>query len=330
MTLAPARHPITYAIAAGALAASTMIGSGALAATGVPDPAARQAWREALSRIHLPAAACFKANYPDVAWTRVACTTAPQRPYLPAHGGAANVGSNTVGDGHDYAAGVTGLISSGTGSFYKITGLTSETGFLNQANTYSLQLNSNFFTTTVCNGAADPSSCLGWEQFVYSNDGSAFMQYWLIDYGPLCPSGGWMPSGTDCYKNSAAVAVPKQPLAQLANLSVSGTAVANGTDTMIFTTASSAYTTTGKDSVVELAAGWNASEYNVIGDGDGSKAKFNTGTSITVEIALKDGSTAAPTCETNAGTTAETNNLTLGGCKTFAGPSPTLGFVESN
>ena len=40
-----------------------------------------------------------------------------------------------------------------------------------------------------------------------------------------------------------------------------------------------------------------ALEFNIIGDGGGSEANFNSGTKLTVEIAVNDGSTAAPTCE---------------------------------
>jgi hypothetical protein len=320
-------HSAGLVAAAALLAAATAPLAPAHAA--VPDAVAREHWRQALVRATLPPNACFKANYPDTAWTRVACAAAPTHKYLPRNASLGSAG-NTVGNGHDYAAVVVPLISSGTGSFPSITGLTSEKN-LGQSNEYSLQLNSNFFNGAVCSGAKNPSSCLAWQQFVYSNQNGAeaFMQYWLINWGNKCPSGGWMADGSDCYKNSAAVGVPRQALSQLGNLSVTGSAVANGTDKMVLMTATSAYTTTGPDSVVQLADGWTQSEYNVIGNGDGSKASFNTGTSITVQIALDDGATAAPTCKNNDGTTGETNNLTLGACKTFSG-TPTVSFVESN
>jgi hypothetical protein len=105
----------------------------------------------------------------------------------------------------------------------------------------------------------------------------------------------------DCYKNSAAVSVPLQAISQLANLKLSGMAVASGTDTLVFTTETEAYSTTGKDSVVDLLTDWKESEFNVIGDGGGSEAVFNKGASITVKIAVTDGSTAAPACAANAG-----------------------------
>jgi hypothetical protein len=155
------------------------------------------------------------------------------------------------------------------------------------------------------------------------------MQYWLIDYATTCPS-GWMASSKDCYRNSAAVGVPKQVIAQLRNLKVSGAAIAGGLDTMVLTTKTQAYSTTGKDSVVTLANFWNASEFNVVGDGNGTAATFNAGPTIDVNITVDDGTTNAPTCEANSGTTAETNNLTLGTCKATAGATPSVKFSETN
>jgi hypothetical protein len=90
--------------------------------------------------------------------------------------------------------------------------------------------------------------------------------------------------------------------------------VAGGTDTLIFSTETEAYSTTGKDSVVDLATDWKESEFNIIGDGGGSEAVFNKGASTTVKIAVTHGSSAAPACPANAGTTGETNNLTLKSC----------------
>ncbi len=293
------------------------------------DAQQREVWRATMAETPAPQEGCFKADYPSTTWTPVACRTAPNRPYVPTHGKHARHGY-TVGDGNDYSAVVTGIITSAVGSFPSVAGLKSETGYGGQANTYSLQLNSQFFTTAVCNGATDPSSCLGWEQFVYSNSGGAFMQYWLINYGSSCPAGGWMAYSGDCYRNSREVSVPAQAITQLGSLKLSGKAVANGNDTFVMTTASSAYATSGKDSVVDLAQSWNAAEFNVIGDGGGSQAKFNTGTSLTVKIALKSGSTAAPSCKSDDGTTGETNNLTLGACTTAGGTTPHVTFVETH
>jgi hypothetical protein len=78
-----------------------------------------------------------------------------------------------------------------------------------------------------------------------------------------------------------------------------------------------------------LSAGWTGSEFNVIGDGGGSEAEFNTGAALTDEIEVTDGTTNAPTCQSNGGTTGETNNLDLGTCKATGGASPKISFKES-
>jgi hypothetical protein len=154
------------------------------------------------------------------------------------------------------------------------------------------------------------------------------MQYWLIGQG-TCPSGGWMADGNDCYKNSAAVSVPKLAISGLSTMKMSGAAVKGGNDTLIFTADGEAYSTSGKDSVVELALDWTASEFNIIGDGGGSEAVFNTGSKLTVKIAVTDGTTTAPVCGANDGTTGETNNLTLGSCTATGGSTPYIEFTES-
>jgi hypothetical protein len=125
------------------------------------------------------------------------------------------------------------------------------------------------------------------------------------------------------------VRVPLQVITQLPYLKLSGQAVQNGIDTLVLTTKSTAYSTTGNDSVVYLATGWNALEFNVVGDGGGSEAVFNTGTSLSDEIVLTDGQTTAPTCKGDDGTTGETNNLDLGSCVASGGASPSVEFTES-
>jgi hypothetical protein len=278
-------------------------------------------WRETIARTGVPHEGCFEAEFPNAVWVEASCRVAPDKVYVPHRGG----GPQTVGNGVDYAAGVTNLMSSVVGTFPTVTGVTSEKD--GSANVYSIQLNSNFMSTAACNGH---SGCLAWEQFVYSSEEqSAFMQYWLIDYGNSCPS-GWNAYDGSCYKNSAAVSVPTQPITSLASLKLSGTAAGGGNDTLVFTTPTRAYSTTGKDSVTYLATAWKQAEFNIIGDGGGSKATFNKGASVTVKVAVTHGSTAAPSCASNAGTTGETNNLTLGSCSGVSGSTPYIQFKESD
>ncbi|MCK9687986.1 hypothetical protein [Scleromatobacter humisilvae] len=300
----------------------------AFAQTATPDVATVSAealmqenWRETIARTAVPHEGCFEAEFPNAVWVEARCTVAPDKVYVPHRSG----GPQTVGNGVDYAATVTNLMSAAVGTFPTVTGVTSEKD--GSSNVYSIQLNSNFMSTAACNGH---SGCLAWEQFVYSSsETAAFMQYWLIDYGNSCPS-GWNAYQGSCYKNSAAVTVPKEPITSLATLKLSGTAVNGGNDTLVFTAGSKAYSTTGRDSVTYLATAWKQAEFNIIGDGGGSKATFNSGSSVTVKVAVTHGSTTAPTCASNAGTTGETNNLTLRSCSGVSGATPYIQFVESN
>jgi hypothetical protein len=144
------------------------------------ESAKREDWRKAMARTPLPKNRCFTASYPSTEWQEVPCTTPPNRPYPQAQGPR----PDTVGGGNDYSAQSSGTISSAVGSFASVTGVTSvsDTGPNAQSN-FALQLNTNDFSANVCSSAAVPSLCQGWQQFTWSNSGSAYMQYWVYNYG---------------------------------------------------------------------------------------------------------------------------------------------------
>lgn len=294
-----------------------------------PNAAHLQAWRAALAHAPTPGHGCYTATYPLTTWIKVACVTAPNRPYIPLSGRG---GSQTVGDGNDYAAVTSTLTSNAVGSFPKVKRLRTETDH-GQANVYSIQLNSNFISgDQACSGAYNPNQCLGWLQYVYSSsETAAFMQYWLIHYtgGSVHCPGGWNTFSGDCWKNSSAVSVPQEPVTDLPQMNLSGNAVNGGLDTLAYMDGANAYSTTGQDSVMYLSAGWTGSEFNIIGDGGGSEADFNAGAALTVEIDLTDGTTAIPTCKAHDGTTGETNNLNLKTCKATGGAVPRIKFKEA-
>ncbi len=287
-------------------------------------------WREAIARTPVPAEGCFQASYPSLTWNKVECVVAPAIPYVPRTGAI----SQTVGNGNDYAAEVTsGPINATLGSFPKVTGVTSETdpGGLG-ANDYSLQLNSNFMNTAACDGARDPAQCLDWQQFVYSSGYEvAFMQYWLINWNNPCPS-GWFSYSNDCYTNSNGVGAPLEVITSLNRLKLFGANYGGvgGTDELVFSAGVRAYSTTGPDSIVDLATAWTESEFNIVGDGGGSEANFNSGSSITVQITVLNGTRDVPICAADSGTTGETNNLNLGNCSGKGGLRPYIEFTESN
>lgn len=284
-------------------------------------------WRAAISRAALPGKGCFTADYPSTKWKQTSCTAAPGIPFEPAHKPA-------VGFGNDYAATVSNPISSATGSFPAISGLTSEKS-AGVSNQYSLQMNTPYFSSPACASSPDPSGCEVWQQFVFSQAGgksgasSAFMVYWLINYAAYCPS-GWHQAALNCWIASDAVAVPKQKLSALGDLQLTGAAVASGNDTVTFTNAKKAYAVSAADSVLALAGHWRSTEFNILGNGAGTQANFNPGSQITVNIALTDGAQTAPSCRTNTIFTYETNNLDLDSCNGASGQNPSITFTESN
>jgi len=292
-----------------------------------PDPQTQEDWRAQMAQIPTPGEGCYQATFPTLAWRNVPCVKPPDVPLRPARGEP----PETVGNGNDYSASVSGTLTSSIGSFDSVVGVTSETDPQNEPNAFSLQLNSNTFTTTVCNGAANPAACQGWQQFVYINgaNGYAFMQYWLINWNTTCPP-GWGAYYGDCYTNSNGVGVPVQTIASLPLFKLTGS-IAAGTDTVTMSPGNgNLYSATGQDTVLNLQQGWSESEFNIFGYCCGSQAIFNAGSTITVRTSVNNGTTNTPTC-VQQGFTGETNNLTLvSPCCAFGGTSPAIVFTESN
>lgn len=252
---------------------------------------------------------------------------APNRPFLPPGPPPSTVGGGGL---NDFSAQVPGLISSATGSFENIAGVMTETGG-GTANDYSLQVNTRPFTHALCTGAA--AGCQGWQQFIYSAQGFVFMQYWLVGYGTTvaCPA-GWMTSAPHCYRNSAnAASVPTFiPIANLGQLSLTGSVVSGGMDTVTFSNGGASYAISANDNVLNAAGSWREAEFNIFGDGNSTQAVFNAGSRMAVRIAVNDGTTTAPTC-TAASFTGETNSLTLvPPCCPYGGASPAVVFWQSS
>jgi hypothetical protein len=305
------------------------------------EAAAVDNWRGIIAETAQPEEGCFQATYPDIVWEQVECKELHPRVHPVFH----RPGEGQItGNGDDYVAQAPGLISKTLGSFPTVTGVKSEKsvgvaeygdGGILGPHEYSLQLNTNFTgTTSVCDGH---TGCTVWQQFIYATDyatvgeAAAFMQYWLIGWGDsACPSGFGSDGAGDCYGNSKSVSVPDVRATALAKLSLSGAAVAGSNDTVVFTNGTTAYSVSGRDSMLDISQVWHQSEFNIVGDAGGSRAVFNAPVSITVKVALTDGSTSAPKCVANAGSTGESNNLNLGACSKAGGSSPSIQFIESN
>jgi hypothetical protein len=245
-----------------------------------------------------------------------------------------------VGDGTDYSAVVSGLISKAVGTFTNVSSGITERGApggsgAQTSNAFSLQINSQFISgDPACARAATPSACQAWQQFVYtfnsSRSGEIFMQYWLINFDTTCPS-GWMAFESDCFTNSNASTVSVVTAAQLATLSLTGTAASGGNDSVSLVVGTGRATSvTNADTKISLASFWNTTEWGVYGDGGGSEANFGANTTLEAQTVLTATSSAAPTC-VKEGFTGETNNLTLTTTPALGTePSPTIGTKQTN
>lgn len=337
---------VTSAVAAGILGAFCL--QPGHAETVEADAAAHKSWRAVMAHHENAEPGCFQATYPSLVWEKVECKEGNLPvPSAPRH--AAGVESNVTGDGNDYVAQSVGLITETVGTFPSVSGIKGEKtvgvaafggGGVLGPNEYTLQINTNVTGPTAA--CAGHSGCFVWEQFVYGTNfpyphqtpkfnGVVFIEYWLINWGSSkCPF-LWRNIGDDCVRNSSYTEAPNSPIkgTALQDLTLSGSAVAGGNDTVVFNNGTTAYSVTEPDSMLDISSVWTQSEFNVFGDSDGSEAVFNKGSSVTVNLALTDGSNAAPTCVGNAGTTGESNNLNLGACTATSGP-PSIQFTESN
>ncbi len=318
-------------------AGTTATGAGATTAhTRDITSASQGGWRHAITALPVPSRGCFTASYPVLAWRSARCAVAPAIPFAPATrvSPSATPGplTDAVGNGNDYSAVVPGLISKATGAFADVSPGITEKGRdggvgPSRANTYSLQLNTEFFTTPVCSGSSDPSKCLGWQQFIYdSSADSVFMQYWLIDYGAVCPA-AWNAFQGSCYTNSpsATFAGGTVTAPELATTELTGSARAGGTDAVELSNGPEVSVVDNADGVLDLARAWNTTEFGVFGDGGGTQAKFGKKTTLEETTTLVDGTTAAPSC-VSEGFTGETNNLRLTNTPALGTvPSPTIG-----
>jgi hypothetical protein len=322
------------------------VSSGTVPGAGSADPASMSEaqWAQEMSKIPVPTTGCFEAAHPKLEWVEVPCANIPPHPLGPAvSNGSPGQIIGIAGPGNDYSAQVPhGTITTAVGRFQSVSGVTSENDSLSGlSNQYTLQLNTSYFQSSICNGAADPSQCSAWQQFAYENNGGnsvTWMQYWLLHYVNPCPS-GWLQGpvslglGDDCYTDShMKTFVPAQALTDLANLSVTGSVVASGNDTVTLTTPGHMYAASDLDSMVYAAPAWNTAEFNVFGGGSASQATFNNGAILTVAVGLTTTvGTSSPGCFSYSYTGETANvNLVSGSCCPTGGASPGIVFTETN
>jgi hypothetical protein len=352
----PGPSPAASATAVGGAASNTADAT-APGASPSPDAAASslEDWRSVMRNTPPPSNGCFTAVYPSTTFTEIACGAAPDTPLVSSHP-ATGIEPGNVGKGADWVAQAPAktTITSAQGKFPTVSGVTSESSFA--PNNYMLQLNSNTFPpgstsqlTSLCAGGTTPNMCTGWQQFFYitsqsdstldyANQSVAFMQYWLLNYGPTatkkCPS-GWSPSSSNCFINSASVTVPSgpTPVGFIADVALQGNA-SSGSDIVEFFPGNGTILSVSASSVLGLSQQWNQAEFNVFGDLNGSEACFNSGASLTGLLAMSysPATNAVPTCfppSNNQGFTAEFNNLNpSGSCTTSAGTGGNGSSIE--
>jgi len=342
MHLSHLRKTALAMVGAVALAGAALLAAApaqAAASSPAATAAAKAGWQTAISHVSQPGTGCYQASYPSLSWHATACVAAPKILLVPAaahesahHAG--HIGPQTVGDGTDYSAVVSGLISKAVGTFADVSSGISEKGE-GTTNSFSLQLNSQFFSgSPACDDASVPADCQAWQQFVYtynsSDSGYIFMQYWLIDYNATCPS-GWDSYSTDCYTNSNSTEVSEVTAKDLATVKLTASAVSGGNDGVSLSIGSgTASSVTGKDTKVDLASYWNTTEWGVFGNGGGSAADFGSDNTIEPTTALTSTSSGAPSC-VSEGFTGETNNLKLAATAALGTESsPTIASKQTN
>jgi hypothetical protein len=196
---------------------------------------------------------------------------------------------------------------------------------------YNLQLNTNHFVSTFPAGPFGPVT--GWEQFIYEPDQGVYIQYWLLGYldnNGSCPNDSWIQHGQDCWQNTTGMTgAPSEPISSLGQLALAATASPSGDAAIFYTGDGTAYAR-GQASVLGLAYGWNKSEFNVFGPGNGSEAYLPYGSTLQVQTLTAGGASSTGSYE-NSSSTAETNNTTVVPSSEciISGATPGVRFTES-
>jgi hypothetical protein len=205
---------------------------------------------------------------------------------------------------------------------------------------YTVQLNSDLYPLAPCGTNA---RCTGWEQLVYHTPKAQtkiallYIQVWRIKIGETglqCPpsSSGWVSAFGDCVHNSPFLAAPQIPIGQLTKVSLTLSAAPTG-DSAFLTYGTKVYGMKDLQAdFMDLSEHWTGAEFNVFGWCCSTQAVFNHGSKLTARLEVDDGSTAAPACNVNAGTTGETNSLSFVAAPTKpqALTYPSILFTESN
>lgn len=317
------------------------------------DAASKEAWRRSMTSASMPKPGCFRATYPSTTWQEYPCTPTTVGPLVPVHH-SAGPAPQLVGYDLDFVSQIiqphvipAPAIVWSEGSFPVTKNLTTVNDVCNGLvpgciargqGHFGLQMNTNTFFTKTCQGSADPN-CVGWAQFVFTTDSSAnggfpgvFMQYWLINFGQNCPTGGsvtWKSFNNknaqgkdqwDCFTPFAPVGfAPMLSITDLDQVVLTGTTGTTNT-VFLFSPPNTLIANAGLDDAVGLNSGdWTETEFNLFGAGGGSEADLNFSANLTVQTltypSFNPNITIATQCD-GTSFTGETNNRYATNCWT--------------
>jgi len=277
-----------------------------------------QQWIATEDNVALPVSSpgCFTMAFPNTNWTAVPCNSPPRGSVPPMY-------AEGLGDQQDRGS---YSLSSVKGSFVSERGYQSEQdsggwgGILclgQSPDWYSLQLNTNYFTSGAYNWWDS------WVQFGLQNagcptynDAILSTNEWLVGYLPShqsCPS-GFLVAGSDCIDQATFDTGHYFDPAYLTKYTLQGNSVpwvitAKVCDNNV----PQCWALTQSDALL-LSGEWTSSEFNVLGYGDGTQANFGMATSGSIVPKMQDSPSGPRTCGSLVQWTAETNNLYLGSC----------------
>ena len=317
------------------------LGAFLLPAIGSAQSSDIEVWQETIKQTPPSQPGCFQASYPDMQWQQVFCTrpkniVPPWRPPARVSSAQSILPAPISGQGYSANA-VGGPIWAAEGSFLNVTGVTSIINSLpgqDTQNTYSLQINTDYFkipgNSSICNSN---EGCQGWVQFVYQNtpawnEGYLAIWYWVLGTNS-CPA-SWEAYGDySCYLDSG-VYTSSQSISNFnTRINISGKTI-NGQDSIVLTIGGNAYSRSIPSPLNELPQLWQQAQFNVFGEGGGSIAKFNNGSTLIVNTKIDNRTTNAPdsNCSVIRGTGEENNLYFNSPCCRYAGGKPSIAFVE--
>jgi len=232
--------------------------------------------------------------------------------------GATAQTGQVAGIGSDFLAKEPG-ITAASGSFTSVSPGISETDSVKlTADTYTLQLNTNAFSTPLCNGMVH---CNAWVQFAYQNGpntagvstGVVEIDSFLFGYTQPCPSPYISQGQNECLAVPTSSAFPGIPVSRLADVSLSGAVTGGSLISQLRLKNSDGSSSTWSASLPDssgLSGQWNSTQFGIYGGHSNSNANFGANTTLEAVTSIVGSSAVAPTCGIG-GLTAEGNNLNL-------------------